>query len=165
MSSPFLPLTAARQAHIGLWVVVIVLLIDPTLCINCAGTLWHRCCRDRSPINTTYMGQQHTHKPALSAMAIPSWHFYLRLTIFNVVSLGTYCGSGWTFWSIFMISICGNLFMSQRQLYCNCVHGINEVYSRWRFSYLNDYWHKIKAYRKTQYGLLQPPYLEPIVYK
>lgn len=37
----------------------------------------HRCCRDTSPINTTYMWQQHLHKPSLSTKAIPARHFYL----------------------------------------------------------------------------------------
>lgn len=30
-------------------------------------------------------------------MAIPSWHFYLKHTLFNVVSLGTRRSSGWVF--------------------------------------------------------------------
>lgn len=86
-------------------------------------------------------------------MAIPSWHFYLKHTLFNAVALAE---------RSYGINLSQSLHDSKPNVLYVCVHATNvTLRSQPAIRHLNDYWHKIKdgyikRKGKTHYGSLQP---------
>lgn len=69
-------------------------------------------------------------------MAIPSWHFYLKHTLFNAVALAE---------RSYGINLSQSLHDSKPNVLYVCVHATNVTFrSLPAIRHLNDYWHKIK---------------------